>query len=335
MLKTKISIAIIGCSGHYSYVLDNLPDQCILTAVAPGHPDENMTHLYNTLKGFSIKYYINWRDLLKIHKPDIVVVNSWFGLNGTITIEALLSGSHVFSEKPLSGEISELSSIKREWSRSNFFVGGMFGISYTAPFVTLYNYIKTQMKGNIRLINVRKSYKINTREDFYKSRNTYTGTIPWVGSHGVDWILRVSEKHILRGSAFHIQDNDFGYGEMESAAVCNYALEDNVLAQISIDYFRPHGALSHGDDRLRVVTTKEIIEIQNGQVSVIDNNNEYFLPLLDSKCIFTEFVTCIEDGLNREVWFNHAYEVTLITLLSREAADGSGFFFNHMSNEPY
>ena len=42
--------------------------------------------------------------------------------------------------------------------------------------------------GQIRLMNAQKSYKLGRRNEFYKIRSTYGGTIPWVGSHAIDWL---------------------------------------------------------------------------------------------------------------------------------------------------
>ena len=41
-------------------------------------------------------------------------------------------------------------------------------------------------------------------------------------------------------------------------AITLMELEEDILAHVNTDYYRPQGASSHGDDRLRIVGTSEI-----------------------------------------------------------------------------
>ena len=58
----------------------------------------------------------------------------------------------------------------------------------------------------------------------------------------------------------------------------------------SADFFRPVGAPTHDDDRIRVVGTKGIAEYQNGQVSLITEEGSRTLPLLPSQDVFALFL---------------------------------------------
>jgi len=51
-----------------------------------------------------------------------------------------------------------------------------------------------------------------------------------------------------------------GFGEMENITGAVMHLENGGVATLSMDYHRPGSASTHGDDRLRVVGTKGILE---------------------------------------------------------------------------
>jgi predicted dehydrogenase len=57
--------------------------------------------------------------------------------------------------------------------------------------------IKQGSIGKVRLMNSQKSYKLGSRSEFYKHRQTYGGTIPWVGSHAIDWMYWLSGRDLL------------------------------------------------------------------------------------------------------------------------------------------
>ena len=316
---------IIGNSGHKNYVLDVLSPAFSIAGTAPGVPGESMDSLESDPR-ISCPSFQDWRSLIDEVRPDIIVNNTWYGRAAEITMEALKRGIHVFAEKPLAGTLDDLDEIRRLWNGGHSCLGGMFGISYKAPFVTLREYLKEPGIGRIRMINARKSYKLGVRPPFYSSREDYTGTIPWVGSHGVDWILRYGGRSILEGYAVHSAEDNGGNGDLELTALCSYVMEDGIQASLSVDYCRPSGAGTHGDDRLRLAGTEGVIEVRSGRVYMISASEERELPLLQDESVFTAFLETLSDSELRRQWGSHALDVSEICLKSRDAADNSHFF---------
>ncbi len=314
-------IAIIGSSGHKNYVLDTLDEKSAVVAYAPGTEGEDISAMaaHPALKG--ARAYGDWKTLMDEVQPEMVVNNTWYGLAAPVTLYALKRGCHVFAEKPLSGTEEELSEIEKAWRESPAYLAGMFGISYEPPLHTVSEYLKKGGIGEIRLINTQKSYKLGKRPDYYGDRATYTGTIPWVGAHGIDWIHRFAGKKFRTLSAYHTTACNGGNGTLEATAVCAYRLEDDVLATLSIDYLRPGGAETHGDDRTRIVGTKGVIEAMGGKVTLTDERGTRELPLAEAPLIFPSLLRDIRSGRGREEWARHALYVTEICLKSRLAAD--------------
>ncbi|MBN2628094.1 MAG: Gfo/Idh/MocA family oxidoreductase [Spirochaetales bacterium] len=309
-----MKIAVIGSSGHKNYVFETLDRQSEIVAYAPGVEGEEVSYE----KG---RAYGNWKTLIDEVRPEMVVNNTWYGSAAPVTLYALKKGCHVFAEKPLSGTEEELAQIDKAWKESSVYLGGMFGISYESPLHTVNEYLKSHDLGDIRIINTQKSYKLGKRADFCKDRDTYTGTIPWVGAHGIDWIYRYGKKQFRTVTAFHSAVGNGGNGSLESIAVCAFKLEGEALATLTIDYLRPGAAETHGDDRTRIVGTKGIIEAQGGKVTVVDDQGTRELPLLEAPLIFPEFLKDIRAGKGREEWAHHALYVTEICLKTRLAAD--------------
>ncbi|MFA6930879.1 MAG: Gfo/Idh/MocA family oxidoreductase, partial [Lentisphaeria bacterium] len=103
--------------------------------------------------------------------------------------ESLHRGIHVFCEKPIAITLHEADEIEAAWKKGSAHIRSMVGLRYEAPFQQAASLVKAGAIGKIKLIRSQKSYKLGKRPDFYRKRTTYGGTIPWVGSHAIDWIL--------------------------------------------------------------------------------------------------------------------------------------------------
>nr|WP_319777085.1 Gfo/Idh/MocA family oxidoreductase [uncultured Sphaerochaeta sp.] len=316
-----MKIALIGSSGHKNYVLDTLDDCDEIVAYAPGTPEEDVSSLAGHPSMENARYYGDWKVLIDEARPEMVVNNTWYGLAAPITLYALKKDCHVFAEKPLTGTVEELDEMEALWKEKGVYLSGMFGISYEAPLYTLSEYLDNNDIGDIRIINTQKSYKLGKRADFCKERDTYTGTIPWVGAHGIDWIYRYGKKSFREINAWHSTVANGGNGSLEATAVCSYKLEGEALATLTIDFLRPSGAETHGDDRTRVVGTRAVVEAKEGRVTVVDEKGTRELPLLESPLIFPSLMKDIREKKNREEWAYHALYVTRICLKSRQSAD--------------
>lgn len=310
-----MQIGIIGCSGHYRYVLDELKNHT-LVGICRGFDEEDMRPLTDALnKRGIVADELNLHQLFEL-KPDIVVVNTRFDLNSEYTAKCLERNIYVFSEKPLALEYEAIDVIKK--SVKNTFVSAMFGINYEPWFLTLKSAV--DKIGDIRMINARKSYTIRTRPDFFRSRDTFGGIIPWVAIHALYWIYDATGLRYKSVSALSDNSYSFGYGDLETSSACLFEMENGAIATVTADYFRPDSAHSHDDDRLRIVGTKGIVEYQQGKVTLIDIDSEKELKLCDKQDIFKLFIERVK-GSNVGVSFEESVYITEIALKSRESAD--------------
>ena len=77
---------------------------------------------------------------------------------------------------------------------------------------------------------------------FIKSERCMVEPIPWVGSHGVDWIRWFSDQEFLSVYASHSKKHNKNHGDLEVSALCHFNLSNEVFASLSIDYLRPNNA---------------------------------------------------------------------------------------------
>lgn len=320
-----MKLCIAGVRGHYGYVfeeLDQLPDVRI-TGICSGCADD-LSPLSERCKaaGQQPAVYDDYLRMLDEQSPDAVAINGPFEQHARMSIAALERGIHVFCEKPLALTLDDLQRLEEVYARTQgVFLMAMAGLRYDPAFRTAWNAVKAGAVGAVKLIHAQKSYKLGERPDFYRSRQTYGGTIPWVGSHAIDWILWFSGSEFESVSAGHTAEDNFGHGDLEIAAQCRFWLKNGVQASADIDFLRPAAAPTHGDDRIRVVGIGGIIEVAGDRVRLIDADGERELSIKSYGGIFRDFVRQVEGKRPALVSAQESFALTRACLLARESAD--------------
>ncbi|MFO7154433.1 MAG: Gfo/Idh/MocA family oxidoreductase [Caldicoprobacter oshimai] len=322
-----MKVVIIGSSGHYNYAIEGIREDKDVTivGVAPGSEGEDVSPAYQAACkiGHAPKVYDDYRIMLDEVKPDIAVVNCFFGHHARVTMQVLERGIHAFVEKPVATTFEDLEQLKEAHSRSGVHLAAMFGIRYSAHFITAWNLVKDGVVGEIRLMNAQKSYKLGQRSDFYKSRSTYGGTIPWVGSHAIDWLYWFSGQKFESVFASHSTRYNLEHGDLEVSALCHFTFSNEVFGSVSIDYLRPKQAPTHDDDRLRLVGTRGVLEVRNGKVYLINDDIDGIreVPLLPKQNIFIDFLRQIRGEGECLVTAHDSFYVTEACLKARQSAD--------------
>lgn len=324
-----MKIVIIGGAGHYNYVIPAMKKNGYKIAglYFPNDAD-NPQGLISALDRnlLSYKIFDNFNLMLDETKPDIAVVNSVFNENGKIAAKLLLQGIHVFCEKPLAADFDTLDNLKNIYQtirkNKHIHLAGMFGLRYNSVMTTVKRAVDQGLAGNILLINAQKSYKMGSRPAFYGSRETYGGLIPWVAIHGIDWINWLTNKRFISVSAAHTRLSNNGNGDMETASLCTFTLDGGIIASVTADMMRPQAAATHGDDRIRIVGDRGIIEAVNDKVYFTGLNSEaHELDILEAGDIFEDFCNMCITGKKSTLTAESSLYVTKIALTAREAAD--------------
>jgi predicted dehydrogenase len=318
---------MIGGSGHVGYALEAVRRGADATVVslAPGSPGEDLTGVVAACRaaGARPECFDSFERLLEAGGLDAVVVAPWFGDHARIACAVLERGLPCFLEKPVALTLVDLAALEAAHARAQTVLIPMLALRYAPAFYTAWKAIRTGAVGDVRLVTARKSYRLGTRPPFYHQRATYGGTIPWVGSHAIDWMLWLSGKQPVSVHASHSHRHNGGQGTMEVSALCHFVLEDEVLGGISLDYLRPSCAPTHDDDQVRVAGTAGVLEVRHGQVHLLSDRagGDAMLPLEHPGELFDDFLAAIRG--ERQPLCNHAdgFRVTRACLLARQSAD--------------
>ncbi len=319
-----MKVCFIGVRGHTGYVLDSLAEmpRVAVTGVCAGCDDDvsPLVEACQTL-GQAPQIFADWRRMLDRAEPDVLVVAGPFEKHAEICAEAFGRGLHVFCEKPVAMTLKELAMLRAAHAASGVHFAAMMGMRYDPAFYAAHVAVVAGAVGQIRLINTRKSYKLGQRAEFYRHRDTYGGTIPWVGSHAIDWIHWFAGRPFESVYATHSTAHNRDHGELETSALCQFTLADDIVASASIDYYRPDGAPSHGDDRIRVAGTDGVIEVVDGQITLIGADGAEILRPHRDRWIFEDFVNQVEGRGPALIGPADTVAVAEACLLARQSAD--------------
>lgn len=320
-------VCIIGSSGHASFVFRamNTDPSIQVVGLAPGSPEEDMSKFIkqSEKQDQPAKYYDDYRVMLDELKPDVAAVNCHFGDHAKVNLEVLQRGIHLFSEKPIATTMEELAQLSEEHNKAQVELCAMLGLRYDPAFYTAWHAVQDGVIGQPRLLTAQKSYRLGSRPEFFKYRESYGGTIPWVGSHAIDWVYWFAGQQFVSVMAHHSSLENRGNGSMEINGLCHFEFTNEVMASVNVDYLRPSTAPTHGDDRVRVAGTTGVIEVTGGKAILINEDQKGVseLELLESPGIFVDFAKQIRGEGKCLVSAADSFKVTEACLLARESAD--------------
>ena len=321
-----MKIALIGYRGHWGYVLKDLarlPEVEVVAISGGGDPVEPMAEALKKHYSGTFALYDDYRKMLDEVPCDLVVVDGPFDQHAAMCVEALKKNCHVFCEKPIALTFEDLTLIQEAYdnARPGVRIGSMVGLRTEPAFHAAYRAVSSGAIGKVQMVNARKSYKLGQRRDFFKKRETYGGTIPWVGSHALDWILWFSTANFETVGAFHSSAENRDHGDLEMTCAVMCLMENGVIGTASIDYWRPQTAPTHGDDQVRVAGTDGVIEVAHGKCTLINNAGVKEIELAENRGIFYDFVRAILDDKPGIVSSEETFELTRACLAARDNAD--------------
>lgn len=320
-----MKVGIVGSCGHNSSVtrIAETHGEFIICGVCPGPEETSCDGLLARAEKSNpaVKAYPDYEILLREEKPDILVITSYCGFHARIAMECIRQGVHVFTEKPAATTLEELEELEEAYrAQGRAKLSAMMLSRYQPAFQAVKSAVQAGKIGNLRMMYAQKSYQFGSRGGMYENPEFYGGTIPWVGSHAVDWIYWLSGLEFMQIFARESRIGNRGIGELETTAVCTFELEKEVLAVCTLDLFRPAGAGGHGDDRIRLVGEKGVLEAADGRAVLIDEDGIKTLEGEGGKSAFLEFLKDIQGRPSEAVTAGEVFTVTRACLLARQSA---------------
>lgn len=324
---SKLKVVSIGAFGHLSSVLNQVADSPDAEAVglAPAFEAESLEQIVrHRAFGPDVRRFENYRQMLEELKPDVAIVSTRLDQIGPAAAQAARAGCHLICEKPLAITPEGLKEVHQAVKGNGVGIAAMFSMHSKPPFIAARNAYSQGQIGEVVLANGRKSYRWGTRPDWFGQRSLYGGTIGWVGIHALDFISFITGQRYVRVAAMH---SNFAHKERkECEDNCGLVLEltNGGHATVSVDYCRPSTAPTHGDDWVRIVGTKGVIEAnasQNFCRLISEEDGSIDLDLPESSSIYMDFLAALAKGNHGRGQADYPFHMTDTCLRATDAAD--------------
>lgn len=319
-----MNVALIGLKGHYGTFLEGLKEAgCRLVAV---HDDNQ-----EVLAGVSgwpaadadTKTYADWREMLDRESIDIVGESVTDDLRGEVIKACAERGIHILAEKPLAFTLEELEEVRKAVGASGIHLSMLLTMRFEPAYMAMRQCVQDGLIGEICQAAMQKSYRLGNRPSWQRSRQTFSGIIPFIGIHALDLIAWTSGRRFVRGAAFCANTGHPDIRDMEDNACLALELDNGGSAGVRLDYCRPAAAPTHGDDRLRLAGSKGVIEAGGcgAQVTLItEHEGPRELPLPEPGKQLVNFVSSIQGSEPCGVPAEDCFRITEVVLKLREAA---------------
>lgn len=302
-----MKVCFIGACGHWQQAYACLKERqdIVFSGFAPGSTEEKQAESIDP----AIPYFDDFRMMLDITAPDLAVVCPVFNRTGQIILECARRKIHVFAEKPVAASLEELERLEAAIKESGIRFCAMHYLRYAPAFYHGAQLVRSGAIGNVKLVTAQKSYKYGTRPSWYADPDCYGSTATWVGIHAVDWIYAFTGLPFTSVAA--ISDGC----TPERAMLCQFTLTGDAVASVNLDYYRPATASSHGDDRIRCVGDRGVIEVCGEKITLINGDGTQVLCPEDGPDLLSEFLAG-----NTPLPLSEILHITKAAIAARESA---------------
>lgn len=324
-----MKLAMIGSYGHAGVALDAVSqlDDLELVAAARWGEDDPLSYLgRHEAAPASLKVYDDYRKMLADEKPDIVGVFMPLYRNAEAATAAVQQDCHVVSEKPLATKMEDFEQLKRTVDDAGVQIAALMTMRGESAFQAVRDAIAQGRIGQPVLAAGQKSYPFANRDDYYKHRETYGGSILWQAIHALDFIHFTTGRDYKRVAAMNSNACHPTHPGMEDNGGLLLELAGGGHAVVWFDYLRPWSdnvKRRWGDDRLRVVGTDGIVEVvdEGTRVVLMTPTASEELSLPQPRNVFAEFVNSLSGRGESLITPKESFRITEVALKARDAAD--------------
>ncbi len=325
-----LKVVSIGGFGHSVFVFDDMigMKEAQLVGLSPAFEGEDISFFANHDLCKDIKHYPDYLDMLKKVKPDVAIISTRLDLIPQVIIDAANAGCHIIAEKPLALDIESLKKVYRVVEDNNVKLTAMLSMRSEPEFIAAKKIYDSGVIGEAVVVNGRKSYKYGSRPEWFGDKQLYGGTIGWVGIHAIDFANFITGMGFKRVAAMKGNYSHSDRQACEDNCTMILELENGGHATISVDLFRPVSAGSHGDDWIRVVGTKGVIEARgsdNTCTVIVDSKKPEPVELLAKGMIFKDFLLAVAGDDSIKIYQEESFMLTHVCLCGQASAEENKF----------
>lgn len=314
-----IKIGMIGTIGHTPMILDDLAKVKNVKLVAYANHNNLMKRLPK-----ETKLYDTYEEMLDNEQIDVAGIFMPLYMNAQVSMAVAKRKIHVITEKPVATTLKDLKILMETVIGNKVRLTTLLGMRLSPPFQVIHNAVTEGKIGEPILMTAQKSYKFGTsRPDFFKKKEMYGGTIPWIGIHAIDYVHFTTGLHFNSVAAFQGNKNHPDYPGCEDYAGVLLTMSNNGITLINIDYLRPETAPSHGDDRLRIIGTEGVIEIKDlgTRVELITASAKPVdIPLPEEKSFLADFIAELRGAGKHVLSPEEPFEMSRVALVAHQSA---------------
>jgi predicted dehydrogenase len=323
-LPGPVRVGLIGLDGHFSEATEaaRLLPGVEITAIAVG-TDRERRRGERDAQLAKARPYGDYRAMLDREKLDVVCLCDQNHTRAETVLACLDRKIPTAAEKPMALNLADLGRIRERLAATKTPLTMLLPMRFDSHYLAMKAIVDRGEIGEPIALSAQKSYQLGERSDWMKKRDTFGGTIPYIGIHVVDLLRFISGRDMVEAAAFHSNVAFPAYGEMENNATLSYRLDNGGTASVRLDYLRPAAADSHGDDRLRVAGVHGVVEYQQGEVTLItaSNTSHRVTDLPQHAPLFVDFLDAVYNNAKPLLTADECLRVTEIMLKTRDAAD--------------
>lgn len=336
MPDKPLRLVVIGSYGHVDVVLkDPLAAGVEVVAAARWGPDDPLSFMGKFPSAPSAPsapagpaspaVYDDYREMLGEVDADIAAVFMPLYRNAEASIAAAQAGCHIISEKPLATTLDDLARLREAVASAGVHIAAAFTGRCEAPFQSVRNVVAEGRIGEPVLASAQKSYPFARRDDFYKDRRTYGGSIPWQAIHAIDMVTYCTGKDFSRVAAMASNCAHPSHPAMEDNGGILLEFAAGGHAVIRFDYLRPWGRQRRrwGDNRLRIAGTQGTVEVvdEGTRVVLATPDATQPVPLSPPRDLLASFAGAVRGRGECVVTGEDSFRITEVALKARQAAD--------------
>ncbi len=319
-----LAVAFLGLKGHQYVALDAIPSIPGAEIVAAADDSPAALRAVTLAGGATArtKTYSDWRELLANHTPDIVVEAGTDRDRADLLVACAERGIPFICEKPVAKDITGLDRVREATARSGVIATCLLTMRAEPQYIAMRQAVHSGLLGVITQVGGQKSYRLGERPAWQKSRDSFSGIIPFIGIHPMDltrWITRRDFTEVMAycGNIGHPE-----MGDMEDTGCVIARLDNGGCAAFRLDFCRPAAAPTHGDDQLRIIGSRGVIEARDGLVTAISHTEgPHNVPLPRPVNLFADFVDAIRRKRQPYIPFSDCLRISEVVLRARESAE--------------
>ena len=319
-----MELALVGLKGHQYVVLEALRElpEVRLVAVADDDPEALKRAPQFPGATAETRTYLDYRELLSKHTPDIVVEAGTDRARAEVLVSCAKRGINLICEKPMAIDLASLARVEQAVTKGGVTVSMLITMRCDPPYLAMREAIRSGLIGEVTQGGGQKSYRLGERPEWQKSRETFSGIIPFIAIHVMDLFRWASGREFVEVMGYASNAGHPEMGELEDNGCVLARLDNGASAAFRLDYCRPAAAPTHGDDRLRVAGNRGVIEVRDERVTLItqeEGPRELALP--PGVNFFAEYVEALKAEREPFIPFPDCVRMTEVVLKAREAAE--------------